>query len=94
MRIFYFIIVALLISSCLDSPATSNGQNERMKRLEERLDSLQQQQPAPMPIRSDMDQISPDHVVQTSQRCTAMTKKGAQCKRMARSGGRCWQHGG
>lgn len=26
--------------------------------------------------------------------CTAITKKGTRCKRSARSGGRCWQHGG
>jgi FtsZ-binding cell division protein ZapB len=26
--------------------------------------------------------------------CTATTKKGTRCKRSARSGGRCWQHGG
>jgi hypothetical protein len=26
--------------------------------------------------------------------CTATTKKGSRCKRSARSGGRCWQHGG
>jgi len=26
--------------------------------------------------------------------CQALTKKGTQCKRNARSGGYCWQHGG
>jgi hypothetical protein len=26
--------------------------------------------------------------------CTATTKKGTRCSRNARSGGRCWQHGG
>jgi hypothetical protein len=29
-----------------------------------------------------------------SGRCNATTKKGSQCKRTARSGGYCWQHGG
>lgn len=29
-----------------------------------------------------------------SNRCQATTKKGSQCKRNARSGGYCWQHGG
>jgi hypothetical protein len=29
-----------------------------------------------------------------SARCQAITKKGTQCKRSARSGGYCWQHGG
>lgn len=29
-----------------------------------------------------------------SARCQAPTKKGTQCKRSARSGGYCWQHGG
>jgi hypothetical protein len=27
-------------------------------------------------------------------RCQAITKKGTQCSRAARSGGYCWQHGG
>lgn len=27
-------------------------------------------------------------------RCTAITKVGKQCSRIARSGGLCWQHGG
>ena len=27
-------------------------------------------------------------------RCQATTRKGTQCKRSARSGGYCWQHGG
>lgn len=29
----------------------------------------------------------------TKERCTAMTQKGTQCTRLARSGGKCWQHG-
>ena len=29
-----------------------------------------------------------------SGRCQAITKKGFQCSRSARSGGYCWQHGG
>lgn len=28
------------------------------------------------------------------QQCSAITKKGARCSRNARSGGKCWQHGG
>ncbi len=31
---------------------------------------------------------------QYSRRCQALTKKGYQCSRNARSGGYCWQHGG
>lgn len=31
---------------------------------------------------------------QSKGQCTATTKKGARCKRTARSNGRCWQHGG
>ncbi len=27
-------------------------------------------------------------------RCNAITKKGTQCSRTAKSGGYCWQHGG
>ena len=27
-------------------------------------------------------------------RCTAITQAGTQCKRNARSNGKCWQHGG
>src|SRR5690348_1674307 len=27
-------------------------------------------------------------------RCNAITKKGTQCSRNAKSGGYCWQHGG
>lgn len=30
----------------------------------------------------------------TTGRCQAITKKGKQCSRKARSGGYCWQHGG
>ena len=30
----------------------------------------------------------------TIQRCTAITQAGSQCKRSARSNGKCWQHGG
>jgi hypothetical protein len=29
-----------------------------------------------------------------STQCQAITKKGTQCSRAARSGGYCWQHGG
>jgi len=44
------------------------------------------------PIRPPSASVSEPS--QSKGQCTATTKKGARCKRTARSNGRCWQHGG
>jgi Family of unknown function (DUF5763) len=43
---------------------------------------------------SSPSKTSSNNTVLYSVRCQAITKKGTQCKRTARSGGYCWQHGG
>lgn len=51
--------------------------------------------PTSSPTASSNYNSQPRRSTQTySVRCQAITKKGTQCKRNARSGGYCWQHGG
>ena len=47
---------------------------------------------SPSPIRVAQDTATNPLVAKPQ--CSAFTKKGPRCSRPARSGGKCWQHGG
>lgn len=80
-----------------DNPIVKDEQNQRIISLERKLDSMLNEQHI-QPILSNT--TSRDSLVttkvhsQATQQCSALTKKSRQCKRQARSGGYCWQHGG
>jgi hypothetical protein len=97
MRIFFVISALLLLTSCFDTEigiGERDRQNQRITRLEQRIDSLINASVTKSTLSSDTrpdNSVSYD-VVQQIDRCHAITKKGTQCKRIARYGAYCWQH--
>ncbi len=99
MRTISAICLSLLLFSCVDHSRETgeiNQLNQRIIRLEQRLDSLINDR-NPYSIGSK-NMKSPNtasyNAPPESGRCQAMTKKGTQCKRKSKSNGYCWQHGG
>ena len=95
MKISIASILLLLFVSC-QSPASDTAQLEqRVTELERRINQLEgsshKSYETSVPLRSKA--VSTRHMQKTSNRCQAITKKGAQCKRSAKGGDYCWQHG-
>ena len=44
------------------------------------------------PAKKDSKNVIPVKPIKQISRCQAITKKGTQCKRAAKSNGYCWQH--
>ena len=44
------------------------------------------------PAKKDSKNVNPIKTTKQISRCQAITKKGTQCKRAAKSNGYCWQH--
>lgn len=86
--------LCLLLFSCFNNHTETDRLNQRITRLEQRLDSLTgntasvaiNTNPAPNPIAYSTSF--------TSAHCQALTKKGRPCKRKAKNNNHCWQHGG
>lgn len=79
---------------------------EQNQKLTERIIALELKLKGEAPINNETSSSTPvfnnASSTQTKQlpksatmdRCTAITQAGTQCKRSARSNGKCWQHGG
>lgn len=110
MRILYICLVLIYLSSCeQNAPSNTwvkqkiDDQDEQILRLQKKVDSLQLQIDA-MSFVSGNKQTSKKAPKSTykasnlvssySGYCAAITKKGKQCSRKAKSNGYCWQHGG
>lgn len=105
----YILILALaqgLLSACQSSSADRQLQ-QKLVDLEYRVSWLEKQLAEKQPADSLLPGSYGSSAGQRSEgqyngstksyysaRCQAPTKKGTQCKRSARSGGYCWQHGG
>jgi hypothetical protein len=93
----FMISTLVVLTSCFNSNTNANEINQlnlRITRLEQRIDSL-------ISIRHSTSIESnniynsypaPYASVKRMNRCQAITKKGTQCKRNAKSRGYCWQH--
>jgi hypothetical protein len=46
------------------------------------------------PVAAPPVRMLPESAIMVKERCSALTLKGSRCSRTARSGGKCWQHGG
>ncbi|MFT3979242.1 MAG: DUF5763 domain-containing protein [Ferruginibacter sp.] len=84
MKTILTICVSFLFSSCYYSDRETYYLNERITRLEQRIDSLTGGR--------NVDPAEPGNY--TYSRCQAITKRGTQCKRKAKNNGYCWQHNG
>ena len=99
MRILFTFYTLLLLTSCFNTNgdvSEKNQQNLRITRLEQRIDSLingRSTEPVILDYRNSGSNPVPYGTVKQFDRCQAITKKGAQCKRRASNGVYCWQHG-
>lgn len=83
------IILVFFLHSCHNSnakPLELKQLNERITRLEQKMDSLTR---GPNTGSEGMNNMSPTW---QSDHCAAITKKGTPCRRKAGSNGYCWQH--
>lgn len=90
MRNILLIILVSLLYSCHDLDTDAHGLkqlNERITRIEEKLDSLTH---VTNTSHGDIDNRG---TIGQINHCAAITKKGSQCKRKAKNNGYCWQHG-
>lgn len=88
MKVLAAILLCIICCSCTDTDSKTNELNQRVIRLEQRIDSLTNTKTA-----LSVDQVNKSIVTENG-RCQGITKKGAQCKRKAKASGYCWQHGG
>lgn len=88
MKIVAVIFLSLLFCFCSDADSDTHELNQRVTRLEQRMDSLTNTRNGNTGGNINQPAISENN------RCQGITKKGAQCKRKAKTNGYCWQHGG
>lgn len=88
MKILAAILLFITCCSCADTDNKTHELNQRVTRLEQRIDSLTNTPNANTVTNSNQSAITENN------RCQGITKKGAQCKRKAKTNGYCWQHGG
>lgn len=87
----------VLLASCFNAGNCKIEElNQRIKTLEQRIDSLSSAGNAfSIGIHNTNRHNAVSFgAVRQSDRCQAITKKGTQCKRNAKKGSYCWQHGG
>jgi hypothetical protein len=90
-------VTLLLLTSCFNSKdggSELDQQNERIKHLEKKIDSLVNTNNSGRASYGEqrIDSHDSSGAVEQINRCQAITKKGTQCKRIAKYGGYCWQH--
>jgi hypothetical protein len=90
-------VTIIQLTSCLnskDSGGELDQQNERITHLEQKIDSLINANNSGRALYGEKrsDNHDSSGAVQQINRCQAITKKGTQCKRIAKYGGYCWQH--
>mgnify|MGYP001627552150 CR=1 FL=1 len=88
MKILSAILFCLLCCSCSDTDTKTNELNQRVTRLEQRIDSLTNRK------NQDSGGYVNQRTSTENDHCKGITKKGTQCKRKAKTNGYCWQHGG
>lgn len=81
------ILLCFLCCSCSDTDSKTNELNQRITRLEQRMDSLTNTK------KEDAGGYINQGASSANDRCQGITKNGAQCKRKAKTNGYCWQHG-
>lgn len=88
MKVLAAILLFIICSSCTDTDSKTNELNQRVTRLEQRMDSLTHTK------NQDSGGYINQRATSQNDRCQGITKKGTQCKRKAKTNGYCWQHGG
>lgn len=101
MRVLFLLLMGLLTISCNDQKIDRLESDMRdIKQSLQRIEILLAGQSAGNHTTTNTrgtygDSYNPvTKPAATVGRCQAITKKGTQCSRKARSGGYCWQHGG
>lgn len=90
MKAIYIFLISLGCFSCADKNKEMEQMNQRIIRLEQKVDALTGNGDS-----IKLDNISspiPYNIQSTNGRCQGLTKKRTQCKRKAKSGNYCWQH--
>jgi hypothetical protein len=90
LKTILIIYLSLLLCSCAGKDRETDQQNQRITRLEQRMDSLAGGRNNSSGYNSNIS--SGDVLV--NGRCQAITKKGTQCKRKGKKDGYCYQHRG
>lgn len=88
MKILSALFLSLLLCSCDTTDSGTNELNQRVTRLEQRMDSLTNTK------HENAGGYIKQRATSRNDRCQGITKKGTQCKRKAKMNGYCWQHGG
>ena len=88
LRIIFLFFLPIIIDGCRNPTKDTHQLNERITRLEQRLDSLTHT------TNTDSGGINNMGTIWQTNRCAAITKKGTPCRRKPKSNGYCWQHGG
>lgn len=88
MKMLAAIFLCLLFCSCSNADSDTHELNQRIIRLEQRMDSLTNTK------HENAGGYINQRATSQNNRCQGITKKGVQCKRKAKTNGYCWQHGG
>jgi outer membrane murein-binding lipoprotein Lpp len=88
MKVLAVILLFMICSSCADTDTKINELNQRITRLEQRMDSLTNTK------KEDAIGYINQGASSANDHCRGITKKGIPCKRKAKTNGYCWQHGG
>lgn len=89
MRDLLLIILFMLLYSC----QLPNVKTQELKQLEERITRLEERVDSLTKITSaSADSLQRMGATLPTNHCAALTKKGTPCRRKAGSSGYCWQH--
>ncbi len=94
MKSLFTICLSLLLISCNTRDREIDQLNQRIARLEQRVDSLLSNRNAGPVGLNNIKSAAAASYSTTSTRCQALTKKGSQCRRKGNNNSNCWQHGG
>jgi outer membrane murein-binding lipoprotein Lpp len=90
------ICLSFLLFSCSNKDKEIDQLNQRITLLEQKIDALSSGRNGNSIRLNSMTIPGTDsyNAPLQSGRCQAITKKGTQCRRKAKSNSYCWQHGG
>jgi hypothetical protein len=97
MRYLLILCIPFFLISCFTNESDVDERlrlEQRITQLERRMDSILGNRLSNPAFSSAISPSGPVQRESFSSRCQAITKKGSQCKRTAKNGGYCWQHGG
>jgi hypothetical protein len=86
LKIIFLCGLSLSLYSCNDPAKGTSQLNDRITRLEHRIDSLEGK------TQNDSFSQTSLKTFIKNERCQAITKKGTQCKRKGKYNGFCMQH--